>query len=421
MTENIAHGQNEELSELIEAGGIIDGKIPGELSAAPQTDLEEPMSHLDQELNTPSPQTDLEPAIEPEKPARKSRSRKNKPAEEPSPESVPQEQEAPIPDPEEPAEEEHTDTTSGQAVSPSVRRRTKRVVSIDEHRTVETDADRLQNDLLDLVESMKGKRILTDSIQGVERGKNNPNVVYAVVYHGAFKVMIPSEEAIYEPDDYRGQRKSDVLYYLLNKRMGAEIDYIIRGIDHDKDMAGASRMEAMAIKRKAYFYKTDRNGNYQLYVGSRAEARVVSVIRAGIFVDLFGAECYIPLKELSYQRWVDASQHFQPGQRVLVKIIELDRSDRDNLHVVVSVKQASANPYEAAIKRYVVGERYVGTVSVVDLTGVFVSLDGGVDCLCTYPPRGRPPRGARVTVRILGINEESYRIWGTITHMSTIR
>lgn len=221
--------------------------------------------------------------------------------------------------------------------------------------------------------------------------------------------------------NYRGQRKSDVLYYMLNKRMGAEIDYVIRGVDPETGMAGGSRMEAMALKRKAYFYKTDRNGNYQLYVGSRAEARVVSVIRAGIFVDLFGAECYIPLKELSYQRWVDASQHFQPGQRVLVRIIELDRSDWNHLHVTVSVKQASANPYEKALKRYVVGERYVGTVSLVDLTGVFVSLDGGVDCLCTYPPRGRPPRGARVTVRILGVNTEKCRIWGTITHMSTTR
>ena len=50
-----------------------------------------------------------------------------------------------------------------------------------------------------------------------------------------------------------------------------------------------------------------------------------------------------------------------------------------------------------------------------------MSLDGGIDCLCTYPKRGRPPRGARATVRILGINHENNRIWGVITHMSTTR
>ena len=85
------------------------------------------------------------------------------------------------------------------------------------------------------------------------------------------------------------------------------------------------------------------------------------------------------------------------------------------------MKQAGENPYEQALKRFTVGSRYVGTVSLVDLTGVFVALDGGIDCLCTYPKRGRPPRGARVTVRILGIDHETNRIWGVITHMSTLR
>ena len=77
--------------------------------------------------------------------------------------------------------------------------------------------------------------------------------------------------------------------------------------------------------------------------------------------------------------------------------------------------------YEKALRRYTVGNRYVGTVSMVDMNGVFVSLDGGIDCLCSYPKRGRPPRGSRVTVRILGINNESNRIWGAITHIATPR
>ena len=268
---------------------------------------------------------------------------------------------------------------------------------------------------------MKGKKVLTGAIQGVERAGDNPNLIYAVVYHGNFKVIIPSLEAVEEPEDYRDQPKSDVLHYLLNKRLGAEVDYIVKGIDQETGVAVASRLEAMAQKRKEYYFKTDRDGNYQLYEGVCAEARVVSVIRAGVFVDLFGAECYVPLKELSYQRWIDASAHYQPGQRVLVKILEVDRSDRSKPRVLVSVKQAGENPYEQALKRFTVGSRYVGTVSLVDLTGVFVALDGGIDCLCTYPKRGRPPRGARVTVRILGIDHETNRIWGVITHMSTLR
>ena len=295
------------------------------------------------------------------------------------------------------------------------------MVAIDERLGVETDADKARDALLDLVESMKTKRILTGTIQGVERPSDNPSRSLAVLYHGDFKIMIPAEEAVEPPEDFRGRMPEDVLHYMLTKRLGAEVDYIIKGIDGKAGIAAASRLEAMAAKRKEYYFGTDREGNNLLYEGICAEGRVVSVIRAGIFVDLFGVETYIPLRELSYQRMMDASSSFQPGQRILVKILSIDRSDRNHIRVSASIKQAGENPYEKALRRYSIGNRYVGTVSMVDTTGVFVALDGGIDCLCSYPKRGRPPRGARVTVRILGINHDSNRIWGAITHIATPR
>lgn len=378
-----------------DSGGDCDERLqPGENDDTPQTDSE---SVQDAEAGAP--------------PARRRRSTRKK-VSEAEPKSDASDAEA--------SDEEETNTGQSQKLRMPGRRR-QRVVSIDAERTVQTDTDRLRSDLLDLVESLKSKKILTGTIQGVERLADNPEMSYAVIYHGDFKVIIPVLEAIEEPEDYRGQPRGDVLHYLLNKRLGAEVDYIVKGVDQENNVVAASRLEAMALKRREYYFRTDRDGNYQIYEGIRAEARVISVIRAGIFIDLFGAECYIPLRELSYQRWVDAAQHYQPGQRVLVKVLEVDRSDRSHPRVSASVKQAMENPYEKALKKYVVGNRYVGTVSMVDLNGVFVSLDGGVDCLCTYPKRGRPPRGARATVRILGINHENNRIWGVITHMSTTR
>ena len=247
---------------------------------------------------------------------------------------------------------------------------------------------------------------------------DNPSRTIAVLYHGDFKIMIPAVEAVNPPDDLRGRTLEDVLHYMLNKRLGAEVDYIVKGIDGKAGIAAASRLEAMAAKRREYYFATDREGNNLLHEGICAEGRVVAVIRAGIFVDLFGVETYIPLRELSYQRMMDAATAFQPGQRILVKIVKIDRSDRNNIQVSASVKQAGDNPYEKALRRYTVGNRYVGTVSMVDTTGVFVALDGGIDCLCSYPKRGRPPRGSRVTVRILGINHDTNRIWGAITHIA---
>ena len=314
-----------------------------------------------------------------------------------------------------------SDTDNTPSSTRRRRTRTESVLSIDDERTVKTSEERIRSDLLDLVESQKSRKILSGTIQGVERSTDNPNLSFAVIYHGAFKVIIPADETVETPEDFRDRSPSDVMHYLITKRLGAEVDYIVKGIDAKSGVAAASRLEAMAFKRRQYYFGTDRDGNNLLYEDLCAEARIVSVIRAGVFIDLFGLEIYVPLRELSYQRWIDASAHFQPGQRVLVKILRLDRSDRENIKVTASVKQAGDNPYEQALRRYVPGNRYVGTVSVVDTNGVFVSMDGGIDCLCSYPKRGRPPRGSRVTVRIIGVNHDNNRIWGAITHMTTVR
>ena len=245
---------------------------------------------------------------------------------------------------------------------------------------METEADKARNDLLDLVESLKTKRILTGTIQGIERPADHPSRSLAVIYHGDIKVIIPAEEAVEPPEDFRGRLPEDVLHYMVTKRLGAEVDYIIKGIDAKAGVAVGSRLEAMSAKRRAYYFGTDRDGNNLLYEGICAEARVVSVIRAWDSPRIrSGLEVYIPLRELSYQRMLDAQDSFEPGQRILVKILSIDRSDRTRIRVSASIKQAGENPYEKALRRYSVGNRYVGTVSMVDMNGVFVSLDGGID------------------------------------------
>ena len=293
------------------------------------------------------------------------------------------------------------------------------VIAIDERLVAQTDEEKLRDNLIDLVESLKSNVLLSGTVQGVEQSPNNPYSL-AVIYHGEFKILIPANEFMEEPDDTHDKPKETVLNYMMTRRMGAEVDYVIKGIDANARIAAASRLEAMRIKRRQYYFATDRDGNNIIHSGINAEARVVSVIRAGIFVDLFGLETYIPLKELSYQRLLDAASQFQTGQRILVKILEVERKNHD-VRVLASVKQATENPYEKALRKYSIGNKYVGTVSLVDTNGVFVALDGGIDCLCAYPKRGRPPRGARATVRIIGINYEANRIWGAITHISAPR
>lgn len=92
---------------------------------------------------------------------------------------------------------------AGSHQSGTQRRRKRRVrpapvVSIDDRLGVETDADKARDAMLDLVESLKTRRILSGTVQGIERPGDGTNSV-AVIYHGDFKVLIPAEEMVEKP------------------------------------------------------------------------------------------------------------------------------------------------------------------------------------------------------------------------------
>lgn len=299
-----------------------------------------------------------------------------------------------------------------EATQPAVLRpRRRAVISLNGQRSELTAAARRRQDLIDLSESMKSGRVLTGIIAGVERAPDNPSNAYAVIYHGAFKVIIPQDEIT----DFQEDAADNYRSATLSRRLGAEVDFVVKGIEPDADIAAASRTAAMAQRRREFYLATDRDGSHVLEVGDIAEARVVSVMRTGVFVELFGIEQFVPLSELSYMRWVDATVHMRVGQKVLVKILSLDRSDRRNIKVSLSVKQAGEDTFRQAISRFRVGSIYVGTVSMITAVGVFVSFES-VSCLCQFPKRRRPAIGSPVTVRILGADLDEMRLWGVIVY-----
>ena len=370
-------------------------------AAIPTTETEE-VKNLPQAPEDSDILPDAEPVIQESPEPKPKRTRRS--TARPEPESVIRE--APSSQPGEP-----TADAPVRETPPARRPRRRAVVSLDGQRSELTPEARRRQDIIDLSESMKSRRVITGTIAGIERMDESPDLTYAVVYHGAFKVIIPANE-MFEfdedaADNYRGAT--------LSRRLGAEIDYVVKGIEAEAGVAAGSRLEAMRQRRREYYLDTDRNGHRQLEEGDIAEARVVSVIRSGAFVELFGIEQFVPLEELSYLRWVDATTHFRVGDRVLVKILELDRSDRNHISIKLSVKQAGEDAFKQAISRFKIGNIYVGNVTMITAVGVFVSFEN-VSCLCQFPKRKRPAIGSPVTVRILGADLERLRLWGAIVY-----
>lgn len=64
---------------------------------------------------------------------------------------------------------------------------------------------------------------------------------------------------------------------LLGNMLGAEIDFVILGIDSKTRSVVASRREAMMRKRQLFYFSPDANGEYRVREGRVVQARVIAV------------------------------------------------------------------------------------------------------------------------------------------------
>ena len=294
------------------------------------------------------------------------------------------------------------------------------VLTIDDELAIKTEPEKTRDEILDLIESLRTGRYLTDFIQGVEWGKEGTEP-RAILFHGTYKVIIMASMLVKLPSDLRDFTPFQAYHYMLSKRMGAEIDYVIKGIDPNTGIAVADRFAATATKRRHFFLTPNKEGLYRTYEGQIVEARVLSTANNGIYLEVFGVDVWCPISELSYSRIESVDHHFRPGDRVLVKITKLTREEGDKIWLNVSVKRVRPDPRAKALEKIQVGNTYSGICAMLDEDGIYVRLDIGALCRCKYPPRGRPIKGSRVAVKILGMDEERLICWGLITYVAIPR
>lgn len=75
---------------------------------------------------------------------------------------------------------------------------------------------------------------------------------------------------------------------ILGTMLGAEIDFIVKGIDSTTHSAVASRREAMLRKRQTFYLGKDVSGNPYIYPAVWLEARVIAVAEKVLRVEAFG-------------------------------------------------------------------------------------------------------------------------------------
>lgn len=277
--------------------------------------------------------------------------------------------------------------------------------------------------LAELLSSARAGAIRTATINGINPiMRGNKQMILLECNYKGFKIIIPAEHFMEVKPEFE-----TALYKLCERRIGSEIDFVVDKIDPIEDKCIASRITAMSVKRKQFWFGTIKgSGDYHIQDGQKAEARIVSVGRGSIYVEVFGAETAIPLAKLSYTRISDARNYFRVGDTVNVTLNEIERDKKKNtVKFNASVKDAMDDPRKSAFNHFAVGGTYAGTATSFDYSngnGVYVTMAGyGIECLCYYPDDGMTVMiGDNVRVNIGKKDEDRLFLFGKITHSDHI-
>ena len=240
----------------------------------------------------------------------------------------------------------------------------------------------------------------------------------------AFPIMIPSSELFpYNPSDYIGEKKKHLMDEVLH-RVGSIVPFVVLQFDEKASLAGGSRLAAMEILGFQNYIKEKKDGVPEYVPDMKTEARVISVRRDRIRVDIHGAEATIRGEDLGYNDYNRVEQNYEVGDFVLVKIKSIKEyehaSKNHNYKLVdvrVSIKAAQEDPRVKYYDTIREGSYLKGTV--IDAStenGVFVDT-GRMDILCRYPTvNDNKPLvpGRQVTVCITKKDDDTKRIFGII-------
>ena len=292
------------------------------------------------------------------------------------------------------------ETSSGKNASKPARKRTKAstakaetpdtpvkktapssILTLSADAEVETPESREDTIWHELQNAYRTRKILTGTLGGIEKMEGGGTI--AVVYYKEMRVVIPLAEMMINlvedaAHDYGElvQRQNKILGNML----GCEIDFIIKGLDNASRSVVASRKDAM-YKKRQIFYLPDANGNSHVCEDRIVQARVIAVAEKVVRVEIFGTECSILARDLSWDWMGDATERFHVGEQILVRILSVKLHSLKDISVKADVKSVNGNTSKENLSKCKIQGKYAGTVTDIHKGTVFVRLHIGVNAV----------------------------------------
>ena len=311
----------------------------------------------------------------------------------------------------------------------------------DELQPDNNDAAVRKEEYLELVASANNNRIVKGTIESVTEVPTNkdedapdyiPEYMARVKFKtGKFEVSIPSF-VLYDYDyPNMNQFTAHEIQQNIMRRIGSEITFVVRHVNEEKGTAIGDRLAALSMRAIRNY--TMQNGNTPRVVpGMKVQSKITAIARDFISVDAAGAECRIPLEEISWLYNTDArnfdgiatEECYKVGDYVTVKILSVKPPKRVKKYnsvyslvdITASIKQAMPNPREKYFEQFKIGDIYRGYITGITERGIYVNLANKMDCLCQFPKGNKrmPVMGESVVVQIFATDEEKKYIYGNL-------
>jgi small subunit ribosomal protein S1 len=198
----------------------------------------------------------------------------------------------------------------------------------------------------------------------------------------------------------------------LDEFLGQELRCKVIELNRSRNNVVLSRRAVLEEERKA-----DRQRILDaLNPGDVVEGVISNIVDFGAFVDLDGMDGLIHISELSWSHVNHPSEVLDIGQKVEVKVLDIDR---DRQRISLGLKQTQADPWQQVLESYNEGDVVSGKVTKVVTFGAFVEILPGVEGLVHISelaqhhvenPREVVSQGDTVNVRILEVDAERRRL-----------
>jgi small subunit ribosomal protein S1 len=154
----------------------------------------------------------------------------------------------------------------------------------------------------------------------------------------------------------------------------------------------------------------------RLSPGVEVEGQISNIVDFGAFVDLDGIDGLIHISELSWSHVNHPSEVLEIGQKVRVKVLDVDR---DRQRISLGLKQTQTDPWQRVIDETQQGDVVSGRITKVVTFGAFAEIVSGVEGLIHISelaehhvenPREVVQQGEEVKVKIIEIDPDRRRL-----------